>query len=353
MAGRTRRYRPVGTAQKRRGGPVYGPGGTGCPVVERAIETLYKGQNEETFWALMNALNYALEMDTHVLVPLRAVHDVLQSPVHWAAHPLPQEKAEGLPLWTIESPRKNTYLPLFTSVRAAEANAYTGTLPMAELTMRDAMERAISDPNVDGVTLDPWTRSATLDEPLLNGLLHAEHTDDLPGAEELEQAERAEADGDYEKARELCDQAARKGRSEGLTRLATLLYMGLGGPKDTVTARRMWKAAADSGEISAMLSLGDDLLSRNKGEANALRFYRRAQRAARAEPDIDYMPILCLRMAQCETRYLSKSKALAQLAEARHGFSIWLREGLPDAQGWLAETDRTIAEVLRSQKASK
>ncbi len=29
------------------------PGGTGCPAIEQAIERLYHGQNEESFWALM------------------------------------------------------------------------------------------------------------------------------------------------------------------------------------------------------------------------------------------------------------------------------------------------------------
>lgn len=48
----------------------YGPNTTGCPAVVRAIERLYEGQTEETFWALMSALNYALEMGTEVLVPV-------------------------------------------------------------------------------------------------------------------------------------------------------------------------------------------------------------------------------------------------------------------------------------------
>ena len=42
--------------------PEYGPLGTGCPAIERAVAALYKGQNEESFWALMNAINYALEL---------------------------------------------------------------------------------------------------------------------------------------------------------------------------------------------------------------------------------------------------------------------------------------------------
>lgn len=65
---------PVGAADRKKL-PEYGPLGTGCPAIERAVAALYKGQNEESFWALMNAINYALELDTRVLVPLEAASD--------------------------------------------------------------------------------------------------------------------------------------------------------------------------------------------------------------------------------------------------------------------------------------
>lgn len=68
------RLRPVGAADRKKL-PEYGPLGTGCPAIERAVAALYKGQNEESFWALMNAINYALELDTRVLVPLEAASD--------------------------------------------------------------------------------------------------------------------------------------------------------------------------------------------------------------------------------------------------------------------------------------
>jgi len=64
-----RRFRPVGSGKKRTA-PQYGPVGTGCPFVEEAVARLYREQNEEHFWSLMNALNYALELQTKVLVPL-------------------------------------------------------------------------------------------------------------------------------------------------------------------------------------------------------------------------------------------------------------------------------------------
>ena len=55
-----RRFRPVGSGKKRTA-PQYGPVGTGCPFVEEAVARLYREQNEEHFWSLMNALNYALD----------------------------------------------------------------------------------------------------------------------------------------------------------------------------------------------------------------------------------------------------------------------------------------------------
>ena len=49
-----RRFRPVGSGKKRTA-PQYGPVGTGCPFVEEAVARLYREQNEEHFWSLMNA----------------------------------------------------------------------------------------------------------------------------------------------------------------------------------------------------------------------------------------------------------------------------------------------------------
>lgn len=74
-----RRFRPVGSGKKRTA-PQYGPVGTGCPFVEEAVARLYREQNEEHFWSLMNALNYALELQTKVLVPLDAAVDPQSGP---------------------------------------------------------------------------------------------------------------------------------------------------------------------------------------------------------------------------------------------------------------------------------
>ena len=89
------RFRPVGRSRSRTA-PVYSPRGTGCPAIEQAVQGLYKGQNEESFWTLMSALNYALELETHVLVPLQTALSAQGAPAPWMEHPIPAEKADGL-----------------------------------------------------------------------------------------------------------------------------------------------------------------------------------------------------------------------------------------------------------------
>lgn len=90
------RFRPVGSRRSRTA-PVYSPRGTGCPAIEQAVQGLYKGQNEESFWTLMSALNYALELETHVLVPLQTALSAQGAPAPWMEHPIPAERPTALP----------------------------------------------------------------------------------------------------------------------------------------------------------------------------------------------------------------------------------------------------------------
>lgn len=98
------RWHPQASAER----SAYSPGGTGCPAFEQAVENLYKGQNEESFWTLMGALNYALEMETHVLVPLRTALTVHNTPAPWTEHPVPTAKAKDLQLWTLRNEKGRT-----------------------------------------------------------------------------------------------------------------------------------------------------------------------------------------------------------------------------------------------------
>ena len=251
------RFRPVGSRRSRTA-PVYSPRGTGCPAIEQAVQGLYKGQNEESFWSLMSALNYALELETHVLVPLQTALSAQGAPAPWMEHPIPAEKADGLALWTLRNDKGRCWLPLFTSVAAAGADRSTGSRPMADRTLEQAMQLALDTPGIDGVVLDPWSNSASLDGALLNGLLHAGHTPEGPGAEEAEAGKEAARAGHWAAAAECYQKAAEQGSSAGLSLLGECLYQGRGVPKSAAQARKLWKAAAESGEPIALLNLGDD-----------------------------------------------------------------------------------------------
>ena len=85
------RFRPVGSRRSRTA-PVYSPRGTGCPAIEQAVQGLYKGQNEESFWSLMSALNYALELETHVLVPLQTALSAQGAPCLLYTSPSPRDR---------------------------------------------------------------------------------------------------------------------------------------------------------------------------------------------------------------------------------------------------------------------
>lgn len=344
------RFRPAGSAARQHGAPEYGPLGTGCPAVEQAVTALYKAQNEESFWTLMNALNYALELDTRVLVPLQAAPDSEKGSASWAEHPVPAEKARDLPLWTLRTQKGKNYLPIFTSVKTAEADQGTAARPMAELLLVDAMQKVLDSKEMDGIVLDPWTTSATLDASLLNGLLHASRDIDEPGEEELHKGSQAALAGQWADALHYYEQAAEQGRAEALSMLGELLYEGKGVRRSAVQARRMWKKAAEAGDVLAMIALGDDCMASGKGPGAALRYYRQAQTAARPTPDIAYMPQVRLRMAQYETQYLSRPRALAEMAEAKQGFKIRLGEGDPAAEQWLQETEDAIRRLLGDEK---
>ena len=339
------RFRPVGSAKRTQKAPAYSPAGTGCPAIEQAVENLYKGQSEEAFWTLMGALNYALEMETHVLVPLQTALTVHNTPAPWTEHPVPAEKAGGLKLWTLRNEKGRTWLPLFTSAAAACGDRSTSARPMADYTLQDAMELALATEGIDGVVIDPWSRSATLDGALLNGLLHAGHTPEDPGDEEADAGKEAARNGNWQQAADCFERAADLGSAMGLALLADCLYKGRGVRQNRTEARRMWKQAAESGEILSLLALGDDCAA--KGDpGKALVYYRRARQNAAHMPDIEYTPQICLRMAQNETRYVSRKKALALAAEARQGFAIKEREHEPDAELWLAETEQLTRELL-------
>lgn len=112
----------------------------------------------------------------------------------------------------------------------------------------------------------------------------------------------------------------------------------------------MWKKAAQAGEVQAIIALGDDCAASGGEMAETLQYYRRAQSAAREVPDIAYTPQVCLRLAQYETQYLSRKKALLQVAEAVQGFRILQAEGETDAADWLREAELLTDQLLADDK---
>ena len=93
------RYRPVKNRKKTpAGGLRYGPVFTGCPAVELAVERLYQADDagrEERFWGLVKALNYAMQVQTRVLVPVQLTPEGSQSQFSWASDPIPPRKGQG------------------------------------------------------------------------------------------------------------------------------------------------------------------------------------------------------------------------------------------------------------------
>ncbi|MGN0706512.1 MAG: tetratricopeptide repeat protein [Faecalibacterium sp.] len=342
------RLRPAGGAKPPRV-LEYSPTGTGCPAVEKAVSGLYRQQSEESFWTLMSALNYAMQIDTRILIPVQTAPTVLGGPAPWTEHPIPEERADGLPLWTLRTDKSRVWLPVFTSSAAAAADRSTAARPMVEKTLQSAMEFALNSEEINGVVINPWTGSATLDSSLLRGLLRAEHSLDGPGEQALENGRAAARAGRWIEAAHHFEEAAQQGSASGLEWLGRCCYKGLGVRRSRTEARRMWKQAAEAGDARALIALGDDCAAQ-KGAAKALLYYRQAQQLADAQPDVQHTPYVCLRMAQAETQHVSPRRALALAAEAEQGFQALLREKEPDAERWLAEA-QALGRALSGAQA--
>ncbi len=335
------RLRPVGAADRKKL-PEYGPLGTGCPAIERAVAALYKGQNEESFWALMNAINCALELDTRVLVPLEAASDQPDGAAPWAEHPVPAEKAKDLQPWTLRTQKGRCYLPVFTSVKMAEADKGTASRPMAERLLASAMQMALDSDSIDGVVIDPWTSSATLDCSLLNGLLHASHDTDEPGEAELRAGNHAMAEERWDDAMHYYQLSAEEGCAEGLAMMGEMLYEGRGCRKSPAQARKFWKKAADAGDVAAWVALGDDAMVQGKGAGAALRAYRKAQKLCASTPT---SPI-CRRSA-CGWPSMRPS-----ISPAKRRWLSWLRRSRASSSAKKRGTRRPRAGWTRRRPSS-
>ena len=260
-SGRKRiRYRPVKKQKKESGALRYSPVYTGCPAVELAIQRLYQAddsQRENRFWALIKGLNYALEVQTQVLVPVQLSPGGPRGQFSWAQDPIPPEKSKGLAYWVLITPKGQKMLPVFTRPEEADGNPATLGLPMAQLPLQQVMEETLGREDLTGLVVNPWGRSAALDKSILRGLLYAGGTDDTPGEAETRQGRLLAYQGRWEEAEPLFAAAAAANYPEGIRRLADCYDAGHGIPRDRRKALSLWKKAAAQGDVLAQIALGD------------------------------------------------------------------------------------------------
>src|SRR5699024_4208570 len=157
---------------------------------------------------------YALQMQTHVLVPVRLTPEGSQGQFSWASHPIPPEKAGGLELWALSTPKGYKVLPAFTRTSEADGSPATPGLPMAEPPLQQEREE------LSAMVRNPWGRSAALDRGLLRGLLYADGAAAAPGEAEARQGRQLAAQGGWAEAAPLFAASAALGCPEGLRRLA-------------------------------------------------------------------------------------------------------------------------------------
>ena len=347
------RYRPV---KKRKRPPTgelrYGPLFTGCPAVELAVERLYQAgdkDREDRFWGLIKALNYALQMETRVLAPVRLTPEGSQGQFSWASSPIPAEKAADLSLWTLSTPKGYRVLPVFTRTEEADGSPATLGLPMAELPLEQVMRQALDRTDLTALVINPWGRSATLDKGLLRGLLYSHGPDPAPGEEEAKKGVQAASLGLWENAAGWFAASADKGCPEGMRRLAGCCDAGRGIAKDRRRALSLWKKAAAAGDIPAAVAIGDRYAAgtaRTPGDpGRALMAYRRAAALAETEMDITTWPLICLRQAQYEARGIDLERAARLLAEAVQGLRLlWQETGDPDARHEMLRAAADLAD---------
>jgi len=334
-------------AYNKKGGEAFGysPMATGCRAVELALDELYADGSEDNFWSLISAIHYAMQMETRVLAPLNTAPVIGGSSVNWLANPLPEDKAADLQPWLVRENNGRLWMPLFTSAEMAAANSATANMPMTSRLMADCMEYALKAEDITGMVLNPWTRSAALDDNLLKGFLFSVG-ESSPGDDILEEAAVAAAGKDWDTAIQKYKQAAAVGNAEAYTRLGECFYYGRGAKKNRGEAIKIWKKCASAGEISAMLCLGDACA--NDGSAGeALMYYRQAQKRSDRQADITYTPKVCLRIAQAEAQYVAGEhmRAAALAAEAVHGLQILARDGDCDAALLLDEARELTAKL--------
>ena len=309
----------------------YSPAFTGCPAVEYAIEGLYSEPSEDSFWTLITALNYALQMETKVLVPLQTAPGIPERAADWPASPVKGDGYKGLRTWMLHNENGKRWAPVFTSPAAAGSSRATAAAPMAEYGFEEIMERALKEDELDGLVINPWGQSATLDKDLLRGLLRSEPEEEKePGREMLKAGREAGLAGDWENAVVQYSYACGEGSATGLRLVGQCFLNAWGVERDLDRAEKYLKTASEHGDLPAKVFLGDVFALRGD-PGRALMQYRHAMRDADERPDIDFRPEICSRIAGCELMTVDSEMGRRFAAEAMQGFRIRQREGDPSA----------------------
>ncbi len=360
------RYRLAGR-QKKGQAPAfrYGPLYTGCPALEMAVERFYQAPDQEKetrFWGLVKGLNYALQMETRVLVPVELEPRGHQDQLSWARAPIPPDRAKDLSHWVLTAPKGQKLLPAFTFWKEADASDVTKGLPVVELPLQQAMEEVLAREELSGLVLNPWGRSATLDRSLLQALLYAGPPDNEPGEADAACGKQAAAEGRWEEAADAFAAAAGQGSPEGMRLLAGCCQAGRGVSRDRRKAVSWWKKAAALGDVLSMVALGDSYAAgtaRTPGDpGRALMAYRKARTMGELELDIGSWPLVCLRLAQAEASFTDPDRAVCLLGEAVQGLLILCRADQKDLpleretlRAELRDAAGLMADCLRGKNA--
>ena len=131
--------------------------------------------------------------------------------------------------------------------------------------------------------------------------------------------------------------------------MGEMLYEGRGCRKSPAQARKFWKKSRRRRRCGRMGGAGRRCMVQGKGAGGGSAGLPQGSEALRLHPRHRYMPQVCLRVAQYETQYISRKKALAQLAEAKQGFLVRKKEGDETAQSWLDETEAVIRQLLERE----
>lgn len=174
----------------------------------------------------------------------------------------------------------------------------------------------------------------------------------------LDQAHHAATIGeDYERARQLYEQAANHGEIEGLYRLALMFRDGQGGPADDERAKQLFeefirliRKAANEGDAIAqrrlgqMLQYGDGIL---KNETEAVRWITRAAENGTAEAQFHLSRLYAYGWCGLRENASAEALWLSKASDANYPEALYIR-GVKEANYFLHSNDTSALVAARN-----